>query len=127
MPDSNFFTFFMPKNDPFFDFWTPLIFDPIFFRHFTKNFAPEKISGLVPPMLMDLYIPSFLKCDSTLRIIFSLRIRSDLDFPTFGPTLLSGRRPEKKIGISLKFLHRKNQVWSPPPFLCTCKFPILEM
>ena len=35
-------------------------------------------------------------------------------FSIFGPPLFSGRRPEKKIGISLKLLHRKIfQVGSP--------------
>ena len=53
--DLKFFTFFMPKNDLFFDFWA---------------------GG-----------------------------------------------PEKKIGISLNFLHRKKIGFGPPPFRWTCKFP----
>ena len=41
IPDSKHFTFFMPKNDLFFDFWTPLIFGP----KARKKFGPFFFSG----------------------------------------------------------------------------------
>ena len=68
MPASKFLMFFMPKNDLFFDFWTPLDFGQeaqFFFRHFTIFFAPEKFFRFGPPHFDSPIF--FLKSDATLR------------------------------------------------------------
>ena len=68
MPGSNFFTFFMPKNDLFFDFWTPLIFGPEarFFFGISLKFLHQFFFQVGSPQTVHLKIPSFLKSDATL-------------------------------------------------------------
>ena len=88
----NFSHFLCQKNDLFFDFWTPLIFGPKaqnFFLAISLKALPEK------------------KLDFRFEIFHIFYAKKTTFFSIFRPPLFSGRRPEKKIGILLIFLHRK--------------------
>ena len=61
--------------------------------------------------------------DARFEIFHIFYAKKRLLFSIFGPPLFLGRVPEKKIGISLKFLHQKkiNRFGPPPPFRFTWK------
>ena len=66
-----FHIFYAKKRPFFFDFWIFLMFGLEARKKIGISisiFAPEKVSGRVPPKTVHLKIPSFLKSDATLRV-----------------------------------------------------------